>query len=509
MANKKLLELSYSKGRRMGIFAMLIACFALWGLLNNMTDNLVPAFQKIFTMDQSKAGLIQVAFYGAYAVLAIFASILVEEFSYRIGVLIGLAVYVCGALLYIPACTLASFDIYFIAIFVVAAGCSLLETTCNPYVLALGPKETAVRRLNFAQAFNPLGSVLGVFLARGLILANLNPATVEERAQMPAEQLKGIVNGELFWVCVPYVGLCALAVVIWIFFLRINPFMSRLEEKKVGVSRVLTAGLFAVVPLGGLYALFPQMDKVVWMLLGMLGPVAYVVWVKDYREMLFALLRSPKYVGGVVAQFFYVGVQIAVWTWLNVYCQKELGVAPTVAANYYLISILLFIACRWVATALMKFVNPSGLLALFAVGGMLAGVGTMLLPSTVLFTVGGMAFSANVLSLIAVSGCMSLMFPTIYGLAFEGLDPKAFRLGAAGLIMSILGGAIITPWMSGVLGAKESVFFALVKGADATWDANLMTSDLALRASFAIPVVCFGVVLAYAVGCWCGRGTRN
>ena len=182
MANKKLLELSYSKGRRMGIFAMLIACFALWGLLNNMTDNLVPAFQKIFTMDQSKAGLIQVAFYGAYAVLAIFASILVEEFSYRIGVLIGLAVYVCGALLYIPACTLASFDIYFIAIFVVAAGCSLLETTCNPYVLALGPKETAVRRLNFAQAFNPRGSVLGVILARGLILANLNPATVEERA---------------------------------------------------------------------------------------------------------------------------------------------------------------------------------------------------------------------------------------------------------------------------------------------------------------------------------------
>ena len=505
MANKKLLELSYSKGRRMGIFAMLIACFALWGLLNNMTDNLVPAFQKIFTMDQSKAGLIQVAFYGAYAVLAIFASILVEEFSYRIGVLIGLAVYVCGALLYIPACTLASFDIYFIAIFVVAAGCSLLETTCNPYVLALGPKETAVRRLNFAQAFNPLGSVLGVFLARGLILANLNPATVEERAQMPAEQLKGIVNGELFWVCVPYVGLCALAVVIWIFFLRINPFMSRLEEKKVGVSRVLTAGLFAVVPLGGLYALFPQMDKVVWILLGMLGPVAYVVWVKDYREMLFALLRSPKYVGGVVAQFFYVGVQIAVWTWLNVYCQKELGVAPTEAANYYLVSIVLFVACRWIATALMKYVHPSALLAVFALGGVLASVGTMRLPATALFTVGGLPFSANVLSLIAVSGCMSLMFPTIYGLAFEGLDPKTFRLAAAGLIMSILGGAVVTPWMSGVLGARESAFFVLVPGADATWDANLMTSDLALRASFAVPALCFAVVFVYALGCAAGR----
>ena len=130
---------------------MLVSCFALWGLLNNMTDNLVPAFQRIFTMDQSKAGLVQVAFYGAYAVLAIFASVLAEELSYRKGVLIGLAIYIAGALLYIPACMAQSFDIYFVAIFIVAAGCSLLETTCNPYVLSLGTKETAVRRLNFAQ----------------------------------------------------------------------------------------------------------------------------------------------------------------------------------------------------------------------------------------------------------------------------------------------------------------------------------------------------------------------
>jgi len=503
---KPLLELQFPKWKRTLIFGMLISCFALWGLLNNMTDNLVPAFQKIFTMDQSKAGLIQVAFYGAYAVLAIFASILVEEFSYRIGVLIGLGVYVIGALLYIPACTFASFEIYFIAIFVVAAGCSLLETTCNPYVLALGPSETAVRRLNFAQAFNPLGSILGVFLARGLILANLNPATAAERAAMEPAKLQQIVNGELFWVCVPYVGLCALAVLIWVFFLRINPFMSTVAEKRKGISRVLAAGLFAVVPLTVLYFLFPKMDKVVWILLGMLGPLAYVVWVKDYRQMLTGLLKNGRYVGGVVALFFYVGVQIAVWTWLNVYCQKELGVGPTAAANYYLISIVLFIAFRWVATGLMKYVNPALLLAVFALGGILASVGAMELSSAVLFTVGGMAFSANVLCLIVVSGCMSLMFPTIYGLALEGMAPSSFRLGAAGLIMSILGGAIITPWMGGVLGAKESVFFGLVKGTgvSAAWDANLMTSDLALRASFAIPAICFAVVLAYAawqMGC--------
>ena len=508
MSEKKLLELSFSKGRRMGVFAMLIACFALWGLLNTMTDNLVLAFQKIFTMDQSRAGLIQVAFYGAYAVLAIFASILVEEFSYRIGVLIGLAVYVFGALLYIPACTFASFDIYFVAIFVVAAGCSLLETTCNPYVLALGPPETAVRRLNFAQAFNPIGSLMGVFLARGLILAHLNPATAAERATMDPTKLQEIVNGELFWVCVPYVGLCALCLCIWFFFLKINPFMSTLAEKKTGMGRVLTAGLFALAPLTVLYFLFPQMDKVLWILLGMLGPVAYIVWIKDYREMLYVLLKSPRYLGGVVAQFFYVGVQIAVWTWLNVYCQKELGIAADAAAGYYLVSIVLFVTCRWIATGLMKYVNPAWLLVAFSVAAVGATAGVMYAPSTVCFTVAGMPFTPNVLSLIAVSGCMSLMFPTIYGLAFEGLDPKAFRLAAAGLIMSILGGAIITPWMSGVLGAKESVFFSFVKGANATWDANLMTSDLALRSSFAIPMICFVVVLLYAVAC-CGQGKRN
>lgn len=496
---KQLLEMTFTRGKRLGIFAMLISCFALWGLLNNMTDSLVPAFQKIFTMDQSRAGLIQVAFYGAYAVLAIFASILVEEFSYRIGVLIGLGVYVLGALLYIPACTYASFDIYFIAIFVVAAGCSLLETTCNPYVLALGPAETSVRRLNFAQAFNPVGSVLGAFLARGVILAHLDPSTAAERAAMEPAKLQTIINGELFWVCVPYVGLCALAICIWVFFLRINPFMSSYAEKKRGIARVVQAGLFSVVPLTGLYFLFPNLNKVVWILLGMLGPIAYVLWVPDYRRMLGILIKSPRYVGGVIALFFYVGVQIAVWTWLNVYCQKELGVGPDVAANYYLCSIFLFIAFRWVATGLMKYLNPALLLAVFAALAIGASAGVMYGSSSTLFTLFGMKFTTGVLCLIAISGCMSLMFPTIYGIALEKLEPQAFRLGAAGLIMSILGGAIITPWMGSVLGAKSSALFALVPQGNGTWDANLMTSDLGLRASFLIPAICFAVVFVYAI----------
>ena len=498
---------TFPRGRQLTVFAMLVSCFALWGLLNNMTDNLVPAFQRIFTMDPSRAGLVQVAFYGAYAVLALFASIIAEEFSYRVGVLAGLAVYVIGSLLYIPACVCASFDIYFVAIFTVAAGCSLLETTCNPYVLSLGDESTAVRRLNFAQAFNPVGSILGIFLAQKLILANLNPATAAERAQMAPEALAGIVHNELFWVCVPYVGLCAIAVVIWLFFL-VGARRHDAADGNAGVgrpalgprlARTAAAALCAVAPLAVLYALFPQMNKIVWILCGMTGPLACVAIVPSYRAMLVTLLRTPRYWCGVVAQFFYIGVQIAAWTWMNAYCQKELGVEKDVAANYYLIAIVLFVACRWTTTALMKRFNPASMMALFAFGAIAACAGVMYLPSTVLFGVAGLKFSGNVLCLVTMSGCMSLMFPTIYGIALGGLDARAVKLGAAGLIMAILGGAVITPWMADVIGDPESVFAALVPRADATWDGNLRLSSATLRASFAIPAICFAVVLAYAL----------
>ena len=497
----------HSPAKTRVIFGMLISCFVLWGLLNNMTDNLVPAFQRIFTMDQSKAGLVQVAFYGAYAVLAIFASILVEEFSYRIGVLIGLGIYVAGALLYIPACMHQSFDLYFTAIFIVAAGCSLLETTCNPYVLSLGDPKTAIRRLNFAQAFNPLGSLAGILLARTLILAHLNPATAAERAQMAPGTLKELINTELFWVCVPYVGLCALAVLIWMFFLTLNPFMSTFEEKKIGFRRVIIAGLCAVGPLTALYFLFPKMDKVVWILYGMIGPLAYVIGVSDYRKMLMVLLKVPRYWCGVVAQFFYVGVQIAVWTWLNLYCQRELGVKPDTAAVYYLLALLLFVGGRWLTTWLMKTRDPISILIVFSVGAVLCTLGTMYLPSTVLFTIGSLPMSANVICLLLISGCMSLMFPTIYGLALEGLPQSVFRLGAAGLIMAILGGALITPWMASVLGNTQSLWLKLVPMFDNTWNADLRTSSQALRASFIVPVICFIIVAAY--GWFCRRVKKH
>ena len=481
----------------LSLFVMLTSCFALWGLLNNMTDNLVPAFQRIFTMDQSKAGLVQVAFYGAYAVLAIFAAVLAEEFSYRKGVLIGLAIYITGALLYIPACIAQSFDIYFIAIFIVAGGCSLLETTCNPYVISLGDESTAVRRLNFAQMFNPVGSMCGIVLAQQFILSHLNSATAEERALMDEAPRQGIIHDELVWVCAPYVGLCAIAALIWLFFLLKRE--GETAPTRTALVRVGTALAFSVVPMTVLYFIFPDMDKILWVLCGVLGPVAYVVMSRDYRAMLATLLATPRYWTGVVAQFFYVGVQIAALTWLNVYCQKELGVTPAQGAIYYTIAITLFIVCRWVATFAMKWFDPAKMMAVFSVAAILCCAGVMYLPTKTLFTVGSLAFSANILCLVAMSGFMSLMFPTIYGIALGGLDQKAVKLGASGLIMAILGGAIITPWMANIIGNPQSAWCRIVPSFSSAWDANLKLSQTSLRASFAVPAICFAVVLAYSL----------
>ena len=436
----------------LAVFIMLTSCFALWGLLNNMTDNLVPSFQKIFMTSQSTAGFVQISFYGAYSVIAIFASLLIQKAGYRVGVLFGLGVYVIGALLYVPACVLQSFWTYIVGIFVVAGGCAVLETTCNPYVLALGDESTAVRRLNFAQMFNPLGSLAGIVLAQQLILANLNPATTEERMAMPAEELNAIVHHELFWVCVPYVGLCAIAAAIWFFFFFRKP----TEIDHVAAEK------------------------------------------SNLGEILSILAHSPKWYCGVVAQVFYVGVQIAAWTWMNVYCQKELGVTPAQGASYYLIALSLFIACRWLCTFLMKYFEPAKMMALFAFGAILSSFGVMYLRSDVVFTVGSLPFSWNVVALCMMSGFMSLMFPTIYGIGLGGIDPRAHKLGAAGLIMAIVGGALLTPWMASIIDAPG--FWAkLVPMFDAAVDTNLHASSQSLRASFIVPAICFAVVLAYAL----------
>ncbi|MEF2891286.1 MAG: hypothetical protein U0O39_00790, partial [Akkermansia sp.] len=328
------------------------------------------------------------------------------------------------------------------AIFVLAGGLSILETTCNPFVLSMGSQETSVRRLNFAQAFNPIGSLTGIFLAKYFILSHLNDADMDARKAMDPEQLNAIVSDELFWVCVPYVGLVAIAGVIWFFFCRYksdDETVPTLENTRPLSSKLGRLGLciaFILVPFLFQYYSSFEFSMVQQILIMMIGPIAFLIIMPDYRCQLMKLIRLPRYTCGVVAQFFYVGVQIAVWTWTIKYIMSVFpGMQEAAASNYYIFSIILFIACRAITTALMKKFNPANMMALFAVAGILCCLGTMYLPKEI-----------SVWTLVAISGCMSLMFPTIYGIALRGLGSEV-KLGAAGLIMAILGGAVITPYM--------------------------------------------------------------
>ena len=394
-----------------------------------MTDNLVPSFAKIFMIKAVDSSLVQVAFYGAYAVLALPAAYIIKRYSYRMGVLVGLGFYMIGAFGYIPAAILQSYNLFLVSIFVLAGGLSVLETTCNPFVLSLGDESTSVRRLNFAQAFNPLGSMAGLFLAKYVILAHLNPATLDDRLAMSTEALTAVRDTELFWVCVPYVGLILIAFIIWCFFYR-SGLSDRDADDTMSVS-----------------------------------------------DAIHRLLSRPRYAFGVVSQFFYVGVQIAVWTWTIKYVMTNMNLIEAEAANYYIYSIFLFIGCRWICTWLMKYIVPAKMMAVFALGGILCCLGTIYLP-----------IETSIYCLVGISGCMSLMFPTIYGIALRGLGPEV-KFGAAGLIMAILGGAIITPMMG-----------ALVDGGTLTGLVSGFSPEVAaIRSAFYLPVLCFAVVLVYSL----------
>lgn len=412
-----------------GAFVMLVSCFMLWGLLNNMTDNLVPAFGKIFMMKSVDSSYVQIAFYGAYAVLAIPAAIIIKKWSYRSGVLTGLGFYIVGALGYIPASILQNYNIFLVSIFILASGLSILETTCNPFIISLGSPETSVRRLNFAQAFNPLGSLIGILFAKFMILGNLNKASYQDRLAMSSTTLKVIRTKELLWVCVPYVGLIAVALVIWIFFFK-NKKSSKDESGALNMSI-------------------------------------------SFRT----LIHMPKYVFGVITQFFYVGMQIAVWTWMTKYVMTTKGLTESKAVEMYLIAMVVFITCRWICTALMYKLDPANMMAFMSMMGIIVTLGAIYLPT-----------QYSIICLIMISGCMSLMFPTIYGIALQHLGEE-LKLGAAGLIMAILGGAVITPIMGKVIDT----------GALAGLAPSFSGVEASVRTSYFVAVICFAVILLYAM----------
>ncbi|MEO2128432.1 MAG: L-fucose:H+ symporter permease [Christiangramia sp.] len=398
-------------------FILVTSLFFLWGLANNMTDTLLAAFKRIMSMTDFQTSWIQLAFYGSYFLLALPAAILIKKYTYKTGVLTGLGLFIIGALLFYPASITMLYGHFLAALFILAGGLSILETASNPYIIAMGPEETGTRRLNLAQSFNPIGSITGVLLSKIFILSHLNLSSAEERAQMTAEQLQSIQSAELTSVMGPYVGVAFVLVIIWLMVKFTK--MPRASE------------VFAKVELG------PSIKR---------------------------LLGNKNYCWAVVAQFFYMGAQIGVWSFTIRYVMQELNLNEDEASSYYLASLILFSLSRFIFTGLMKYISPRNLLLSSAVLGIV---------STLIVIYGsGMP---GVIALVCISGFMSLMFPTIYGLGMMGLGNDA-KIGGSGLIMAILGGAVLTAVQGQV--------------SDLTHSINL---------AFYIPLICFVVVAVYGV----------
>lgn len=423
-------------------FVLLATCFAMWGLANNMTDPLVKAFLKIFPeLSNAQTALIQNAFYGAYFVLAIPGAVVARKFGYKAGVLIGLGIYILGGLLFYPASLMLSFSPFLIAFFVLAGGLSILETNANPYIIAMGPEATATRRLNLAQSFNPVGSLIGLFLCKFAILTKLEVVNQRITDDMLAEEVTAIQVEQLNIVMMPYFIAALVLIALWAL-IATNKKMPDVKEH---------------------------------------DQKAHV------GETVRFLLAKPNYIFSVVAQFFYVGAQIAVWTYTFHYISGNLGIEDSAAMNYHMIAIISFSVSRWIFTALMGRFQPSTLLAFAAVMGAICSLG-VIFGGNIDFDgyipfVGDNPFTVGIVCLILTSVFMSLMFPTIFGLGSRGLG-EATKLGASGLIMAILGGALLT-----LLQGKLIDIFG---GED-----KAMLGAAAAK-SYLVPLVCFVVIAAYA-----------
>ncbi len=388
-------------------FILITSLFFLWGLANNMTDTLLAAFKRIMSMSDTQTSFIQMSFYGAYFCVAFPAALFIRKRSYKSGVILGLCLYALGAMLFFPAAKVASYGFYLLAIYVLACGCSVLETTANPYILSMGDPETATRRLNVAQAFNPLGSITGILLSQVFILSDIS----------------------LYSVSGTYFGLGCVLMILMVVMLCV-----KMPEGKDDTTNA---------------------DQNSW------------------RSSIRRLLSNKKYLFGVVAQFFYVGAQIGVWSFTIRIVMNELGILEKPAATIYLISIIGFCVSRFVYTWLMKYFKPSKLLIF---GSLLSLACTLV----VVFTAGTQWFM--VIALILVSMFMSLMFPTIYGIALGDVEKENCgghagdaKIGASGLIMAILGGAVLTP----------------IQG--------LVSDAAGINCSYLVPAFCFAVVLMYAL----------
>ena len=408
-------------------FILITSCFALWGFANDITNPMVKAFSKIFRMSATDGALVQVAFYGGYFAMAFPAAMFIRRYSYKAGVLVGLGLYALGAFMFYPAKMTGEYYPFLIAYFILTCGLSFLETSSNPYILSMGTEETATRRLNLAQSFNPMGSLLGMYVAMNFIQAKLTPLDTASRADLTPAEFEAVKEYDLSVLIGPYlaIGLVILAMFVLILFWR----MPKNGDKNHNI---------------------------------------------DFVPTLRRIFAMPHYREGVIAQFFYVGVQIMCWTFIIQYGTRVLmadGMAEQAAEvtsqQYNILAMIIFCCSRFICTFLLRYVNTGRLLTVLAIVGGLLVVGVI-----------GLQNIYGLYCLVGVSACMSLMFPTIYGIALTGLGDDA-KFGAAGLIMAILGGSVLPPFQAAIIDQGE------------------LLGMPAVNVSFILPFVCFVVIAIY------------
>jgi FHS family L-fucose permease-like MFS transporter len=406
-------------------FILITMCFALWGFANDITNPMVKAFSKIFRMSVTDGALVQVAFYGGYFAMAFPAAMFIRKYSYKAGVLMGL--YAIGALSFFPAKLTGDYHPFLLAYFIMTCGLSFLETSCNPYILSMGTEETATRRLNLAQAFNPIGSLMGMYVAMNFIQNKLNPMDTAERAQLGQAEFEAIRDSDLSVLIAPYLT--------------------------VGIVILM---MFVVIMVARMPKNADQSHSI------------------DFISTLKRIFSRKRYRYGVIAQFFYVGAQIMCWTFIIQYGTRlfmaqgmEEIDAEVLSQKYNIIAMVIFCISRFICTFILRYFNPGALLATLSVAATILTTGVIFIDGIY-----------GLYCLVGVSACMSLMFPTIYGIALKGMGDDA-KFGAAGLIMAILGGSILPPLQASII------------------DCKTLFGMPAVNVSFLIPLLCFIVIISY------------
>ena len=411
-------------------FILITSLFALWGFANDITNPMVAAFQTVMELSAAKASMVQFAFYGGYATMAIPAALFIRKFSYKKGILLGLALYAIGAFLFIPAAAQQSFMFFCLSLYILTFGLAFLETTANPFILSLGSKETSTRRLNLAQAFNPMGSLSGMAVASLIVL----PQLISDRRDAAGQIIFGTLSEaekasirvhDLAVIRNPYVAIGLVVVCIFIIIALTKMPQTQSEEQKA---------------LGNVHST---------------------------RQTLSNLWKNRIYREGVVTQMFYVAAQIMTWTFIIQYAD-HLGINKATAQMYNIVAMSLFLCSRFISTFLMRYVNTRVLLSVFAIGAAVCTLGAI-------FVVG----MFGLYCLVGISFFMSLMFPTIYGIALENVDSQDTTLGAAFLVMAIVGGALMPPLQGMII------------------DQQTVLGHPAVNVSYVLPLVCFLIIMIY------------